>query len=148
MCWIGWQMCTCMYTNTHMHDGMNFILRIQHDILFLMRNGVFGVQKLIVCLDLVMTELHETSASYKAHSCSAGPEIHYFYGTGIFITMFTRSYHWIPSLSQVSPFNAHACISYVSWSIILFIPSSFQHKFWMPFSWLYEYYLPPSHHLH
>jgi hypothetical protein len=92
---------------------MNFSLRMQHDMLFLMRNGVFGVQKLIVSLHLVMTELYETSASCKAQSCSVGAEIHYSYGTRIFITMFTRAYQWIPSLSQVSPLDAHVRISYV-----------------------------------
>jgi len=43
-------------------------------VLFLMGNGVFGVQKLIVSFHLVMTELHETSASCKAHSCSVVEE--------------------------------------------------------------------------
>jgi hypothetical protein len=57
--------------------------------------------------------------------------------------MFTRAYQWIPSLSQVSPLDAHVRISYVLWSVTRSIPSVFQYKFWMPFSWLYEYYLPP-----
>lgn len=109
MCWIGQHMCICMYIHTHTYDGMNFSLRMQHDILFLMRNGVFGVQKLLVSLHLVMNELLETSASCKDHSCSAGPQIHYSYGTRIFITMFTRAYHWIPSWARsVHSTHTHA----------------------------------------
>jgi hypothetical protein len=54
---------------------------MHNDILFLMTNDVSGVQKLIMSLHLLITELHGISVSLEAHSYSAGPEIHYFYGT-------------------------------------------------------------------